>query len=90
MVVSPFQRADKIFVTNQALKRPEPKSVTSRKGHEYSLYDADNSFPTQGGLQRAWKRSAGSADGCLGTKMPNYTAFPKVCFNGIHKVQRQY
>ena len=90
MEVSPYERADKIFVANQAFKRLEPKSLRSMKGQEYTLFGADNHLPSQHGLQGSWKGSAESADGCLGTEMPYYAAFPKVHFCGIYKVQRKY
>lgn len=90
MEVSPYQRADKIFVTNQALKRLEPKSVRSVKRHEHNLFGVDDCFPSQRGLQGRWEGSAGSVGGWLGTKMPSYAAFPKVHFCGIYKVRRKY
>lgn len=59
MEVSPYQRADNSFVTNQAFKRLEPKSLRSLKGHKITLFGADPRFPPQRGLQGSWKGRAG-------------------------------
>lgn len=80
MEVSPNQRADRISVSNQALKRLEPKSVRSGKGHEQSLFGTDNWFLYQRILQGRWEGSTGTANGCAATKMASDTAFLKVHF----------
>ena len=89
-MVSSYRRADKILVTNQALKRLEPNIVRSRKGHEYALGGAGSCLPSQCGVQGSWKGSAGSAEGPLGTETPYHAAFPKVHICGKFKVQRKY
>lgn len=90
MELSLYQRADKIFVTNQAFKRLEPESLRSVERQEYTFCGAGNRFPSQRGLQGAWRGGAGRADGWLGTEMPYCTTFSRALFSGMHNVQRKY